>query len=89
MGSPARRFTVRYGDGRQSVAVADALIDDKVVGEITHAGRQHARRPKSEIGAALLTRAPDEQARRSSSSTPAAGPAPTAALRRPTSAERV
>ncbi len=37
-------ITVRYGDGRRGVVVADAHIDDPIVNEIVKAGRQQARR---------------------------------------------
>jgi len=43
--------TVRFGDGRRGVVVADAHIDDPIVQEISKAGRQQARRgrrPKAE-----------------------------------------
>ena len=42
-------ITVRYGDGRRGLIVADGHVDDKVVTEIVKAGRQQARRgrPKS------------------------------------------
>jgi len=42
-------ITVRYGDGRRGVVVADAHVDDPIVQEIVKAGRQQARRgrPKS------------------------------------------
>ena len=43
-------ITIRYGDGRRGVIVADAHVDDKILTEITEAGRQQARRarrPKS------------------------------------------
>jgi hypothetical protein len=43
-------ITIRYGDGRRGVVVADAHVDDKIVAEITQAGHQQARRgrrPKS------------------------------------------
>ena len=36
--------TVRYGDGRRGVVVADAHVDDKIIAEIAKAGRQQARR---------------------------------------------
>jgi hypothetical protein len=36
--------TVRYGDGRRGVVIADAHVDDKLVAEIAQAGRQQARR---------------------------------------------
>jgi hypothetical protein len=37
-------ITIKFGDGRRGVVVADAHIDDKIVQEITKAGRQQARR---------------------------------------------
>ena len=37
-------ITVRFGDGRRGVVVADAHVDDEIVQEITKAGRQQARR---------------------------------------------
>jgi hydroxymethylglutaryl-CoA reductase len=37
-------ITIRYGDGRRGVVVADAHIDDKIVAEIAKVGRQQARR---------------------------------------------
>lgn len=43
-------ITVRYGDGRRGVVIADAHVDDKIVQDIAKAGRQQARRgrrPKS------------------------------------------
>jgi hypothetical protein len=44
-------ITVRFGDGRRRVVVADAHVDDAIVNEIVKAGRQQqARRgrpPKS------------------------------------------
>jgi len=43
-------ISVRYGDGRRGVVVADAHIDDKIIQEIVKVGRQQARRgrrPKS------------------------------------------
>jgi hypothetical protein len=43
--------TVRFGDGRRGVIVADAHIDDPIVQDIAKAGRQQARRgrrPKAE-----------------------------------------
>jgi hypothetical protein len=52
--SPAGRWqgatiTIRYGDGRRGVVIADAHVDNKIVGEITAVGRQqgHGRRPTS------------------------------------------
>jgi hypothetical protein len=36
--------TVRFGDGRRGVVVADAHVDDKIVQDIAKAGRQQARR---------------------------------------------
>jgi hypothetical protein len=44
-------ITVKFGDGRRGIVVADAHVDDKVVQDIVKAGRQQARRgrrPKSE-----------------------------------------
>jgi hypothetical protein len=44
-------ITIRYGDGRRGVIVADAHVDDAIVKEIAKAGRQQARRgrrPKAE-----------------------------------------
>ena len=32
-------ITIRYGDGRRGVVVADAHIDDAILAEITKAGR--------------------------------------------------
>jgi hypothetical protein len=43
-------ITVRFGDGRRGVLVADAHADDPIVGEIAKVARQQARRgrrPKS------------------------------------------
>jgi hypothetical protein len=37
-------ITIRYGDGRRGIVVADAHIDDKIVADIARAGRQQARR---------------------------------------------
>jgi len=37
-------ITVRYGDGRRGVVVADAHVDDQIVQDIVKAGRQQARR---------------------------------------------
>jgi hypothetical protein len=37
-------ISVRYGDGRRGVVVADAHIDDKIIQEIVKVGRQQARR---------------------------------------------
>lgn len=37
-------ITVRFGDGRRGVVVADAHINDPIVAKITAAGRQQARR---------------------------------------------
>ena len=44
-------ITVKFGDGRRGIFVADAHADDKIVGDIIKAGRQQARRgrrPKTE-----------------------------------------
>jgi hypothetical protein len=43
--------TVKFGDGRRGVVVADAHIDDPIVAEIVKVGRAQARRgrrPKTE-----------------------------------------
>ena len=37
-------ITVKFGDGRRGVIVADAHVDDTIVQEIAQAGRQQARR---------------------------------------------
>jgi hypothetical protein len=37
-------ITVKFGDGRRGVVVADAHVDDKIVQDIAKAGRQQARR---------------------------------------------
>lgn len=37
-------ITVRFGDGRRGVVVADAHVDDPIIDQITKAGRQQARR---------------------------------------------
>jgi hypothetical protein len=37
-------ITVRYGDGRRGIVVADAHVDDAIIQEIAKAGRQQARR---------------------------------------------
>jgi len=37
-------ITVKFGDGRRGVVVADAHIDDPIIGTVTAAGRQQARR---------------------------------------------
>ena len=36
--------TVRFGDGRRGVVVADAHVNDPIIAQITAAGRQQARR---------------------------------------------
>jgi hypothetical protein len=44
-------ITVRYGDGRRGVIVADAHVDDDLVKQIAKVGRPQARRgrrPKEE-----------------------------------------
>ena len=38
------KITVTFGDGRRGVVVADAYVEDKIVQEISKAGRQQARR---------------------------------------------
>jgi hypothetical protein len=40
-------ITVRYGDGRRGIVVADAHVDDKIVQDIAEAGRQQARRGRA------------------------------------------
>lgn len=45
-------ITVKFGDGRRGVVVADAHIEDKIVQEITNAGRQQARRGRRPRAAA-------------------------------------
>jgi hypothetical protein len=37
-------ITIRYGDRRRGVLIADAHIDDPILAEITKAGRPQARR---------------------------------------------
>jgi hypothetical protein len=37
-------ITVRFGDGRRGVLVADAHADDPIIAEIARVGRQQARR---------------------------------------------
>jgi hypothetical protein len=37
-------ITIKYGDGRRGLIVADAHVDDPIVKEIATAGRQQARR---------------------------------------------
>jgi hypothetical protein len=44
--------TVRYGDGRRGVVIADAHVDDPIVEQIVKVGRQQAkrgRRPKATL----------------------------------------
>jgi hypothetical protein len=44
-------ITVKYGDGRRGVLVADAHVDDQIIKEISKVSRQQVRRgrrPKSE-----------------------------------------
>ena len=45
------KITLTFGDGRRGVVVADAHVDDPIIGELVKAGRQQARRgrrPKAE-----------------------------------------
>jgi hypothetical protein len=45
----AATITVRFGDGRKAVVVADSHVDDPIIAQITKVGRQQAkrgRRPK-------------------------------------------
>jgi hypothetical protein len=37
-------ITVRFGDGRRGVVVADAHVDDPIIAQVSAAGRQQARR---------------------------------------------
>lgn len=37
-------ITLKFGDGRRGVIVADAHVDDTIVKDIAQAGRQQARR---------------------------------------------
>ncbi len=37
-------ITVKFGDGRRGVLVADAHVDDPIVGQIAKVARQQARR---------------------------------------------
>lgn len=44
-------LTVKFGDGRRGIVVADAHAEDKIVADILKVGRQQARRgrrPKAE-----------------------------------------
>lgn len=44
-------ITVRFGDGRRGVVVADAHVNDPIIAQIAKVGRQQARRgrrPKAE-----------------------------------------
>ena len=45
-------ITVRFGDGRRGVVVADAHVDDNIVKEIAKAGRPQARRGRRPKAAA-------------------------------------
>lgn len=40
-------ITVRFGDGRRGVLVADAHVDDPIIGQIQKVGRQQARRGRT------------------------------------------
>jgi hypothetical protein len=40
----AATITIKFGDGRRGVVVADAHVDDKIVQDVTKAGRAQARR---------------------------------------------
>jgi hypothetical protein len=37
-------ITVKYGDGRRGLLVADAHVDDKIITDIAKVARQQARR---------------------------------------------
>jgi len=43
-------LTIRYGDGRRGVVIADAHVDDEVVKNIAKVGRQQARRGRRPKG---------------------------------------
>jgi hypothetical protein len=45
-------ITVKFGDGRRGIIIADAHVDDTIVQEVAKAGRQQARRgrPKASSG---------------------------------------
>jgi hypothetical protein len=48
----AATITVKFGDGRRGVVVADAHVDDHLIGQIARVGRQQARRgrrPKVQV----------------------------------------
>jgi hydroxymethylglutaryl-CoA reductase len=45
-------ITVKFGDGRRGIVVADAHIDDEIVQEIAKAGRQQARRGRPKAAGA-------------------------------------
>jgi hypothetical protein len=48
----AATITVKFGDGRRGVVVADAHVDDQIVKDIVKVGRTQARRgrrPKTEV----------------------------------------
>jgi hypothetical protein len=40
----AATITVKFGDGRRNILVADAHVDDPIVAQISAVGRQQARR---------------------------------------------
>lgn len=40
----AATITIKFGDGRRGIIVADAHIDDTIITDISKAGRQQARR---------------------------------------------
>jgi hypothetical protein len=43
-------ITVRFGDGRRGVLIADAHVDDPVVAQIAKVSRQQARRGRRPKG---------------------------------------
>jgi len=43
-GKESATITVKFGDGRRGVLVADAHVEDKIIAEIAKVGRQQARR---------------------------------------------
>jgi hypothetical protein len=44
--------TVKFGDGRRGVVVADAKVDDPIIAQVIAAGRQQARRGRRPKAAA-------------------------------------
>ena len=42
--------SIRYGDGRRGIVIADAHVDDPIIKEIVKVGRQQARRGRKPKG---------------------------------------